>query len=33
MQNVPIWHYRSPNPQEYQAALAEIDATEISGAN
>jgi transketolase len=25
MENVPIWHYRSPNPQEYQQALAEID--------
>ena len=31
MENVPIWHYRSPNAQEYQAALAEITATE--GAN
>lgn len=26
MENVPIWHYRSPNPAEYQQALAEIDA-------
>jgi len=29
MENVPIWHYRSPNPQEYQQAidgLAEISA-------
>ena len=29
MENVPIWHYRSPNPQEYQqaiAALAEVTA-------
>ena len=25
MENVPIWHYRSPNPQEYQQALTEID--------
>jgi transketolase len=25
MENVPIWHYRSPNPQEYQQALAELD--------
>lgn len=24
MENVPIWHYRSPNPQEYQLALAEL---------
>jgi transketolase len=24
MQNVPIWHYRSPSPQEYQQALAEL---------
>ena len=21
MENVPIWHYRSPSPEEYQAAL------------
>jgi hypothetical protein len=21
MENVPIWHYRSPNPQEYQQAI------------
>ena len=29
MENVPIWHYRSPNPQEYQqaiGALAEVTA-------
>ncbi len=25
MENVPIWHYRSPNPQEYQQAIAELD--------
>lgn len=25
MENVPIWHYRSPNPQEYQQALAELE--------
>jgi len=25
MENVPIWHYRSPNPEEYQRALQEID--------
>lgn len=24
MENVPMWHYRSPSPQEYQQALAEI---------
>jgi transketolase len=21
MENVPIWHYRSPNPQEYKQAI------------
>lgn len=25
MENVPIWHYRSPNKEEYQKALAEIE--------
>lgn len=25
MENVPIWHYRSPNPAEYQQAVAEIE--------
>ena len=25
MENVPIWHYRSPNPQEYEQALKELD--------
>lgn len=25
MENVPIWHYRSPNATEYQDALAELD--------
>jgi len=25
MENVPIWHYRSPNPEEYRRALAEIE--------
>jgi transketolase len=25
MENVPIWHYRSPNPAEYQQALNELD--------
>ena len=24
MENVPIWHYRSPNKEEYQQALAEL---------
>lgn len=24
MENVPIWHYRSPKPEEYQRALAEL---------
>lgn len=28
MENVPIWHYRSPNKDEYQQALAEL--TEIA---
>ena len=26
MENQPIWHYRSPNPEEYQQALKELDA-------
>jgi transketolase len=26
MENVPIWHYRSPNREEYQRALAELTA-------
>ena len=26
MENVPIWHYRSPNPEEYRRALDELDA-------
>jgi transketolase len=25
MENVPIWHYRSPNPDEYRQALNEIE--------
>jgi transketolase len=25
MENVPMWHYRSPNPQEYQQAIDELD--------
>jgi transketolase len=24
MENVPLWHYRSPNPEEYQQALKEL---------
>jgi transketolase len=26
MENVPIWHYRSPSPQEYQVAIKEVEA-------
>jgi transketolase len=29
MEHVPIWHYRSPNAEEYQKAIAEL--TEIAG--
>ena len=25
MENVPIWHYRSPNKEEYQRAVAELE--------
>ena len=25
MENVPIWHYRSPNPEEYRQALEELE--------
>jgi transketolase len=25
MENVPIWHYRSPSPEEYQQAMTEIE--------
>jgi transketolase len=25
MENVPIWHYRSPSPDEYRAALRELE--------
>jgi transketolase len=24
MENVAIWHYRSPSPEEYQQALREL---------
>jgi len=26
MENVPIWHYRSPNPKEYESAKLELEA-------
>lgn len=26
MENVPIWHYRSPSPEEYEVALADVEA-------
>lgn len=29
MENQPIWHFRSPNPQEYQQALAELNDSEV----
>jgi transketolase len=25
MENVPIWHYRSPNPEEYRQAVREVE--------
>lgn len=25
MENVPIWHYRSPSPDEYKQALKELE--------
>jgi transketolase len=28
MEDVPIWHYRSPSPEEYQQALDELEATD-----
>ena len=31
MENVPIWHYRSPNPEEYVRALDEIYGAEVEG--
>lgn len=27
MENVPIWHYRSPSPEEYQQAIKELEAS------
>jgi transketolase len=29
MENVPLWHYRSPNPEEFKKAMAELK--EVSG--
>jgi transketolase len=29
MENVPMWHYRSPSPSEYEQALAEIDEMKV----
>ena len=29
MENVPIWHYRSPSPEEYQLALQELSEEKI----
>ena len=26
MENMPIWHYRSPSPEEYQQAIIELEA-------
>lgn len=28
MESVPMWHYRSPSPQEYEQALGELEATQ-----
>ena len=25
MENVPIWHYRSPTPDEYRRAIDELE--------
>lgn len=30
MEHVPIWHYRSPNPEEYQQALRELEEEEVA---
>ena len=27
MENVPIWHYRSPSPIEYQQAIKELESS------
>jgi transketolase len=29
MENVPIWHYRSPNAEEYRQALKELEGTSV----
>jgi hypothetical protein len=29
MENIPLWHYRSPNPEEFKLGMAELQ--EISG--
>lgn len=29
MENVPVWHYRSPSPEEYQAALKELEPVSV----
>lgn len=29
MENVPIWHYRSPSPEEYQQAVRELEQAAI----
>ena len=25
MENVPIWHYRSPSPEEYEQAVKQVE--------
>ncbi|NQU61394.1 MAG: transketolase [Rhodospirillales bacterium] len=27
MENVPIWHYRAPNPEEYEQAMKELESS------
>lgn len=29
MENIPIWHYRSPSPQEYQLAVDEVSGSVV----
>lgn len=29
MENVPIWHYRSPSPEEFRQAIAELDSEAV----
>ena len=31
MENAPIWHYRSPSPEEYRQALSELAQQEAAG--